>query len=173
MINEKRSRSNNDQQKSFKKMNIDAKLSIEERMTLRRVIDLRFVDNFDFDSAILDDEKKSIYAAIIVETFRKERSLRSNITIILRKVVSEYFINVKTARARKLRNQRLNDLEQDSITRAKRNDEIAIKYVWTNLKKKKTWKKWSKKKKNKTLNEEKKRMLKRRMTQEVSDNNVS
>jgi hypothetical protein len=67
----------------------------------------------------------------------------------------------------------LNDLEQDSITRAKRNDEIAIKYVWTNLKKKKTWKKWSKKKKNKTLNEEKKRMLKRRMTQEVSDNNVS
>jgi hypothetical protein len=67
----------------------------------------------------------------------------------------------------------LNDLEQNSITRAKRNDEIAIRYVWTNLKKKKTWKKWSEKKRNKALNEEKKRVLKRRMTQEVFDNNVS
>jgi hypothetical protein len=98
-------------------------------MTLRRAIDLRFVDKSDLDSAILDDEKKSIYAAIIVETSRKKRSLRSNITITFRKVVFEYFINVKTARARKLRNQRLNDLEQDSITRVKRNDEIAIRYV--------------------------------------------
>jgi hypothetical protein len=67
----------------------------------------------------------------------------------------------------------LNDLEQNSITRAKRNDEIAIRYVWTNLKKKKTWKKWSKKKKNKALNEEKKKVLKRKMTQKVFDNNVS
>jgi pyruvate/2-oxoglutarate/acetoin dehydrogenase E1 component len=129
MIDEKRSKSNNDQQKSFKKMNTNAKLSIKKRMTLRRVIDLRSVDNSDFDSIILNDEKKSIYAVIIVETFRKERSLRSNITITFRKVVFEYFINVKTARARELRNQRLNDLEQNSITRAKRNDEIAIRYV--------------------------------------------
>jgi hypothetical protein len=67
----------------------------------------------------------------------------------------------------------LNDSEQDFITRAKRNDEIAIRYVWTRLKKREKWKKWTEKKKNKTLNEEKKKILKRRMTQEVSDNNTS
>jgi hypothetical protein len=111
MIDEKRFKSNNDQQKSFKKMNTNAKLSIKKRMTLRRAINLRFVDNFDLDSVILNDEKKSIYAVIIVETFHKERFLRSNITITLRKIVFEYFINVKTARAKKLRNQRLNDFE--------------------------------------------------------------
>jgi hypothetical protein len=59
MTDEKRFRLNNDQQKSFKKMNTNAKLSIKKRMTLRRVIDLRSVDNFDSDSTILDDEKKS------------------------------------------------------------------------------------------------------------------
>jgi hypothetical protein len=130
MIDEKRSKLNNDQQKSFKKMNTNAKLSIEKRMILRRVVDLRFVDNFNSDSAILDDERKIIYAVIIVETSRKKkRSLRENINVTLRKAVFEYFINVKTTRARKLRNQRLNDFEQNFITRAKRNDEIAIKYV--------------------------------------------
>jgi hypothetical protein len=130
MIDEKRSKSNNDQQKSFKKMNTNAKLSIKKKMTLRRVIDLRSVDNSNSDSIILDDEKKIIYAVIIAETSRKERrSLRENINVILRKAVFEYFINVKTTRARKLRNQRLNDFEQDFITRAKRNDEIAIKYA--------------------------------------------
>jgi pyruvate/2-oxoglutarate/acetoin dehydrogenase E1 component len=130
MIDEKRLKLNNDQQKSFKKMNTNAKLNIEKRMTLRRVIDLRSVDNFDSDSIILDDEKKIIYAVIIVETSRKKkRSLRENINVIFRKIVFEYFINVKTTRAKKLRNQSLNDLEQDFITRAKRNDEIAIRYV--------------------------------------------
>jgi hypothetical protein len=129
MIDEKRSKSNNDQQKSFKKLNTDAKFSIKKRMTLRRAIDLRSVDNSDSDSAVLDDEKKIIYAVIIVETSRKKRSLRANIKITSRKAVSEYSINVKITRARKLRNQRLNDFEQDSITRAKRNDEIAIRYV--------------------------------------------
>jgi hypothetical protein len=99
-------------------------------MTLRRIIDLSFVDNFNSNSIILNDERKIIYVVIIVETSRKEkRSLRENINVIFRKVVFEYFINVKTTRARKLRNQRLNNLEQDFITRAKRNDEIAIKYV--------------------------------------------
>jgi hypothetical protein len=53
MIDEKRFKSNNDQQKSFKKMNMNAKFSIKKKMTLRRVIDLRFVDNFDFNSIIL------------------------------------------------------------------------------------------------------------------------
>jgi hypothetical protein len=129
MTDEKRSKSNNDQQKSFKKLNTDAKLNIKEKMTLRRAIDLRFVDNSDFDSAVLDDEKKIIYAVIIVETSRKKRFLRANIKIISRKAVSEYSINVKITRAKELRNQRLNDFEQDFITRAKRNDEIAIKYV--------------------------------------------
>jgi hypothetical protein len=129
MIDEKRSKSNNDQQKSFKKLNTDAKLSIKKRMILRRVIDLRFVDNSDSDSAVLDDEKKIIYAVIIVETSRKRRSLRANIKITFRKVVFEYFINVKITRAKELRNQRLNNSEQDFITRVKRNDEIAIKYV--------------------------------------------
>jgi pyruvate/2-oxoglutarate/acetoin dehydrogenase E1 component len=129
MIDEKRFKSNNDQQKSFKKLNTNAKLSIEERMILRRVIDLRFVDNSDSDSIILDDKKKIIYAVIIVETSRKKRSLRANIKITFRKAVSEYSINVKITRARKFRNQRLNDSEQDFIIRAKRNDEIAIRYV--------------------------------------------
>jgi hypothetical protein len=119
MIDEKRFKSNNDQQKSFKKMNTNAKLNIKKRMTLRRVIDLRFVDNSDFDSIIVNDEKKIIYVVIIVETSRKKkRALRENINVIFRKAVFEYFINVKTTRARKLRNQRLNDLEQDFITRA-------------------------------------------------------
>jgi pyruvate/2-oxoglutarate/acetoin dehydrogenase E1 component len=129
MTDEKRFKSNNDQQKSFKKLNTDAKLSIEKKMTLRRVIDLRSVDNSDLDSVVLDDEKKIIYAVIIVETSRKRRSLRANIKITSRKAVSEYSINVKITRAKELRNQRLNDSEQDFITRAKRNDEIAIRYV--------------------------------------------
>jgi hypothetical protein len=129
MIDEKRFKSNNDQQKSFKKMNTNAKFSIKEKITLRRVIDLRFIDNFNSDSIVLNDEKKIIYAVIIVETSRKKRSLRANIKITFRKAVSEYSINVKITRARKLRNQRLNDFEQDFITRAKRNDEIAIKYI--------------------------------------------
>jgi hypothetical protein len=111
-------------------MNTNAKLNIKKRMTLRRVIDLRFVDNFDFDSIILNNERKIIYAVVIVETSRKEeRCLRENINVIFRKTVFEYFINVKTTRARKFQNQRLNDFEQDFITRAKRNDEISIKYV--------------------------------------------
>ncbi len=173
MIDEKRSKSNNDQQKSFKKLNTDAKLSIKKRMILRRVIDLRFVDNSDSDSAVLDDEKKIIYAVIIVETSRKRRSLRANIKITFRKVVFEYFINVKITRAKELRNQRLNNSEQDFITRVKRNDEIAIKYVWARLKKREKWKKWTKKERNKTLNEKKKKILKRKMTQEVFDNNTS
>jgi hypothetical protein len=67
----------------------------------------------------------------------------------------------------------LNDFEQDFITRAKRNDEIAIKYVWARLKKRKKWKKWTEKERNKTLNEKKKKILKKRMTQEVFDNNTS
>jgi hypothetical protein len=75
-------------------------------------------------------KKKIIYVVIIVETFRKEkRPLRENINVILRKIVFEYFINVKTTRAKKFRNQRLIDFEQDFITHAKRNDEIAIRYV--------------------------------------------
>jgi hypothetical protein len=73
MIDEKRFKSNNDQQKSFKKMNMNAKLSIKKRMTLRRIIDLRFVDNSDFDSIILDNERKIIYVVIIVEISRKKK----------------------------------------------------------------------------------------------------
>ncbi len=108
-------------------MNTYAKLNIQKRMTLRRVVDLRFIDNSDSDSIIVNDEKK--HAVIIVEISRKRRSLRENIKITSRKAVSEYSINVKTTRAKKLRIQRLNDSEQDFITHAKRNNEIAIKYV--------------------------------------------
>jgi hypothetical protein len=57
-------------------------------MTLHRVINLRFVDNFNLDSIILNDERKIIYVVIIVETSRKEkRSLREIINVIFRKIV--------------------------------------------------------------------------------------
>jgi hypothetical protein len=127
MIDEKRSRSDNDQLTFSKKANMK-NLSIKERMTLRRAVDLRFVDISDSDSS-LNDEMKSSYAVIIAETLRKDRSLREVINVTSRKVAFEYFINAKIARARKLRNQRLQNLDQDSITRVKRNDDIAIRYA--------------------------------------------
>ncbi len=128
-------------------MSINAKLNIKKKMSLRFVVDLRFINNFDSDLIILDNEKKAIYAVIIVETSRKQRwSLRENINVILRKIVFEYFIKIKTTKVIKFRNQRLNNLEQDFITRVKRNEELAIKYILTNLKTRETWKKWSKKK---------------------------
>jgi hypothetical protein len=125
MIDEKRFKSNNDQLTFSKKANMK-NLSIKKRMTLRRAVDLRFVDTSDSDSS-LNDEKKSFYAVIIAETSRKNRSLREVINVTSRKAAFEYFINAKIARARELRNQRLQDSEQDSITRVKRNGDIAIR----------------------------------------------
>jgi hypothetical protein len=54
-------------------MSINAKLNIKKKMSLRFVVDLRFINNFDSDLIILDNEKKAIYAVIIVETSRKQR----------------------------------------------------------------------------------------------------
>ncbi len=97
-------------------------------MILRCVVDLRFVDIFDSDSS-LNDEKKSFYVVIIVETSRKIRFLREIIDVTFRKTAFEYLINAKIARARKFRNQRLQNSEQDFITHVKRNDNIAIRYA--------------------------------------------
>ncbi len=55
-------------------MNTNAKFNIKEKMILLRVIDLRFINNSDFDSIILNDEKKIIYVVIIVETFHKKKA---------------------------------------------------------------------------------------------------